>query len=128
MPAGQRHKRYDPLTLQIVGTADNSGLGDSRMADEGAFDLHGPYPMAGNVDDVVNAPHNPEIPVFIAPRAIAREIDAFNIGPVLLFEAFRIAVDGSHHGWPRTFQNQKTALIRTNGLTASIHNVGNDPG
>jgi hypothetical protein len=49
----QRDEAPDALPLEVVGEADDGGLGDLGVADEGGLDLHGAEAVAGDVDNVV---------------------------------------------------------------------------
>ena len=128
MAACQRHERHDTLALQIIGTSDDGGFRNRGVADQRALHFHGSDAMTGDIDHVVDASHDPEVAVFIATCAVAGEVHAFDIAPVLLLEAFRIAVDRSHHRRPRTFQDQEPAFVDADRLSASIDDIGDDSG
>jgi len=50
-----------------VREADDCGLRDFRVGDERAFNLRRADAVAGDVEDIIDAPRNPPIAVFIAP-------------------------------------------------------------
>jgi hypothetical protein len=62
-PGARRHEGDDGLALELVGAADDRGLGDLGVRDQRALDLHGRQAVAGDVDDVVDAAHDPEVAV-----------------------------------------------------------------
>src|SRR3954454_1399480 len=65
--------------------------------------------MTGNIDDVVHATQEPEIAVGIALGAVAGEVDARPLRPVLRLIALRIAPDTAQHRWPGTGDGQIAA-------------------
>ncbi len=64
----QRHEAEDRLPLQLVRRADDGRLGDARVGDQRALDLGGAEAMAGDVQHVVDAPHDPEVAVLVLAR------------------------------------------------------------
>ncbi len=56
--------------------ADHCRLGDARVGHQCALDLHGPESVPGDVEHVVDAPHDPVIPVRIAVRRVAGDVAA----------------------------------------------------
>ena len=65
------------------------------MGDQRALDLGGAEPMAGDIDDVVDAAGDPVIAVGVAPAAVAGEIFALVGGEVGLLEAREVFFTGS---------------------------------
>ena len=61
--SGQGDETGDSLPLELMGNAHHSRLRHVGMGDHGALHLHGSQPVAGNVDDVVHAAHDPEVAV-----------------------------------------------------------------
>ena len=92
------------------GTADDGGFGDLGVGDERGLDLHGAEAVAADVDDVVDAAHEPVVAVGVAARAVAGEVAAGDLGPVGLFVALLIAVDGSRHRGPWLPHDEEAAL------------------
>ena len=80
----ERDEGGDRLALQVVGLADDGGLGHLGVADQGALDLHRREPVAGDVQDVVDAAHDPVVAVLVAAGAVAGEVAAGDLAPVLL--------------------------------------------
>ena len=83
LPGFERDEGGDPLSLQIVGLAHDGRLGHQRMADQRTLDLHRREPMAGDVDHVVDAAHDPVVAVLVAPGAVTGEVAAGDVAPVL---------------------------------------------
>src|SRR5438874_2083078 len=71
----ERHEGGDRLACDVVRASDDRGLGDARVIDERALDLHRADAMAGDVDDVVDAAKQPVVPVRVAFCAVAGDID-----------------------------------------------------
>ena len=124
----QRDESSDALALDLVGPADDGGFGDCRMADQGALDFHRAEAVAGDVDDVVDAAHDPEVAVLVAAGAVAGEVDAGDLAPVLLLEALGVAVDGAQHRRARAFDHEKAACVGGTDLPLSIDDIGDDAG
>ena len=57
------------------------------MTDQRALDFRRAESMAGHVQNVIDAADDPEITIFIAARAVAGEIIAFEFAPVLLLDS-----------------------------------------
>src|SRR5687767_6738844 len=103
--------------------ADNRGFRNLRVIDKRALDFHRADAMARYVDDVVDAPEYPEVAVFVALRAVAREIcRAIPFAPVLLYESLGISVDAAQHSWPWSRQREKPSanVDHITGLSANL--------
>ena len=74
----QRDKADDGLPLQLIGPADHRRLRHARMRDQRALHLARAEPVARHVQHVVDAPHDPEVAVLVAPRAVAGEVAALS--------------------------------------------------
>ena len=65
----QHHERLGHLALALVGHADDGGHGHGVVSAEAPLDLAWPDAIAGGLDHVVLAGHEPEVAVFVlAPR------------------------------------------------------------
>src|SRR5262245_12369523 len=84
--------------------------------------------MAGDVDHVINTSHDPEIAVLITTRSVPCEVHSGNLAPVLFLIALGVAVDRSQHRRPRSLQNEKTSLIRSDGISLTVNDVSDDSG
>src|SRR5262249_59051832 len=99
-PGFEGHEGRDRLALQVVGSPDHRGLGDGGMAHQRALDLHRSQAVARDVHHVVDPTHDPEVAVLVATGAVAREVDARHLAPVLLAVALGIAVHAAPHPGP----------------------------
>jgi len=83
------------FTLDLVRLADDGGFGHPRVRHQRRLDLHRAQAMPGNVQDVVDAPHDPEIPVLVAVSAVAGDVVAvIELRPVGIDVAAVVAPDG----------------------------------
>ncbi len=104
------HERADLLALDRVVGADRGRLGDGRVLHEARLDLGGRDAVAGDVDHVVDAAHQPEVAVGVGLRAVAGEVHvAAEPAPVGLHEAVVVAPERAQHGRPRALQHQVAA-------------------
>ena len=96
------------------------------MGDEGGLDFHGAEAVAADVDDVVDAAHEPEVAVFVAAGAVAGEVGAGDLGEVGFDETFVVAVDGAGHGWPGFADDEEAALAWGDGFALLGDDFGDD--
>src|SRR4029077_11430315 len=90
------------------------------MTYQRALDFRCAEPVTGHVQNIINAADDPKITVFIAARAVAREIIAFKFAPILLSVARIVAVDRAQHRRPWPANNQFAADIRADFLSLFI--------
>src|SRR5215217_6686677 len=128
MRSFERHEGHDRRSLQIVRTRDNRSLRDRRVRDERALNFRRSESMSAYINNIIDPAHYPKIAVPVAARAVAREIDTFNLRPVLLLVTLVVAPDRSQHRRPRPLDHQITAFIWTNRLAVARHHVGLDSG
>ena len=82
---GRRHARLQDdeahrhFALQLVGRADDSALRDVAVTGNHFLDRAGRQPMAGDVDDVVDATHHVEIAVVVLVAGVAGQVVARDI-------------------------------------------------
>src|SRR6476620_6696557 len=76
--------------------------------------------MASYVQNIINAAYDPKITIFIAARAVAREVIAFKFAPILLPVTRVVAVDSAQHRRPRPANDQFSADIRADFLSSLI--------
>ena len=107
-------------------TADYGGFGDLGMGDERGLDFHGAEAMAADVDDVVDAAHEPEVAVGIAARAVAGEVAAGNFAPIGFFVALRVAVDGARHRGPGFADDEQAAVAVRDRLALFCNYFGHN--
>ena len=65
--AFQRDKSDQRLAFQFIGPADDGGFRDVVIAHQRALDFRGAEAMAGDVQHVIDAAHDPEIAVLVLP-------------------------------------------------------------
>src|ERR1044072_3682010 len=126
MRSFDRHESHDFRFLHIVGTRDDRSLGDRSVRHERALNFRRSESMSAYINNIIDPAHYPKIAVSVAPRAVAREIDAFNLRPILLFVTLVITPDRSQHRRPRSLDHQITAFIWTNRFAITRHHVGID--
>src|SRR5208337_5275432 len=68
------HVRFDNFHVDGVGFSDGGRLGDGRASQQSRFDFEGADEVAAGVDDVVIAPHEPEIAVRVDGGAVATQV------------------------------------------------------
>jgi len=81
------------------------------MGDEGAFYLCCTDTMSGDLDDIINTAHQPEVAILIYAGSVSGSVitgKALEIGG---FEAARVAVNGTHQTGPGFLDTQITAFI-----------------
>src|SRR5882724_10129395 len=61
----------DDLPSELIRPAHHGGFGHRGMAENGAFHLEGPDPVARALDHVVGPALEPEMPVAVSPPEIA---------------------------------------------------------
>ena len=66
----------DAVAAQLVGQADDGGLGHGGVTDQAGLDLGGAEAIATDLEHVVDAADDPDIAVFIAAGGVAGEIPA----------------------------------------------------
>ncbi len=98
------------------------------MADQRALDLRRTQPVAADLDHVVHAPDHPDIPVLVAPRAVAGHVHTGEARPIVLHVAVGIAVDGAHHARPRALDHQIALFVGRSGVTLFVQHVHLDAG
>src|SRR4051794_19127270 len=96
----QGHIGVDALALDVVREANHGGLRNLLVRHQRAFDFGGTHAVAGDVDDVVDAPGDPVITVGIAPAAVAGEVLALVGREISLLEAGVVAIDRAHLARP----------------------------
>ena len=132
-PVGPRpfrdDERHHRLAGQVVGAADDGGLGDERVGDERRLDLHRAEPVTRDVQHVVDPAHDGDVAVQVAARAVAGEVvlalEVLRV--VALPVALRIAPDRPDHPRPRPLDHQDPALALLHRLAGLVDDLGHDP-
>ena len=68
----QHHEPERHLAAQLVGDAEHGALGDVGVRRDDLLHRAGREAMAGDVDDVVDAPHHEQVAVLVDVPAVAR--------------------------------------------------------
>src|SRR5205823_9199746 len=101
----------------------DGGLGDRRVTDQSALDFHRPNAVPGHIENVVDAAHEPEVAIFVAPGPVTGEIHAGKPCPVRRDVAIGIAPDRAHHRRPRTPQHEIAATPQAYAVPLLVHDV-----
>jgi hypothetical protein len=72
----EHHEPQRQLALELVGDADDRALGDVRMRREHLLHAAGGEPVAGDVDDVVDAAHDEQVAVVVLVAGVAGQVVA----------------------------------------------------
>ncbi|MNP62819.1 hypothetical protein D3C76_1581430 [compost metagenome] len=83
-----------------MGVTDHGGFGDAVVQHQGALHFGSADAVPGDIDDVVDAPGDPVVTVFVAAGAIAGEIVAGVGLEVCVDHPLRIAIDAADLRWP----------------------------
>src|SRR5207302_3208278 len=126
--AAKCHECEDGLPGDRILAADNGGLGDLRVRDERGFDLRRRDAMPGDLHDVVDAAHEPEVAVLIATRSGAGEVLPRIAAPVGLAVALVVFVDAAQHRGPRPRKHEIPRASERHRLALLVHDVGLYPG
>src|ERR1700752_594700 len=97
------------------------------MCDQRTFNLRSAHTMAGDVDDIVDAPGDPVIAVLIAPTAVAGEVFALVGREVGLLEAGVVAIDGAHHSGPGSGYAEVARGLAFKHLTVGVDDLRRHP-
>lgn len=100
---------YDSLPFQIVWAAYYGGFCYGGVSYEGGLDFHGAEAVSGDVEDVIDAAHEPEIAVGVLAGPVAGEVAAGHVRPVGFLIALGVSPDGAGHGGPGLFDDEEAA-------------------
>src|SRR5262249_47038947 len=128
VPGSWRHKSGDGLPGNGIRDADDRRFGNRRMAHERALDLHGPNPVAGAIQNIVYASKQPEIPVIIPARTVARQVDARVLAPVDRLVPVRVTPDRARHRRPWPSDYQVTTGICGHAIALLVEDISLDTG
>ena len=72
----EHHQSERQLAAQLVGHAEDRAFGDVGMGRDDLLHGAGREPVAGDVDDVVGAPHHEQVAVLVEVPAVAGQVPA----------------------------------------------------
>src|ERR1051325_4014774 len=124
----ERNESHNRRSFYLIRTRHNRRFGNSTVRHQRALDFRCSESVATYIDNIVDTAHYPEIAVFVAPRAVTREVNALDLRPVLLFVALVVTPNRSEHRRPRTFNHEVATLSCRLRLSVSGHDVGVDAG
>ena len=81
------------LSLDLVGTTYHGCLGNGMMTDQGTLEFCSAETMARHVQNVIDAPNDPEVTLLVSARSVTREVGSLNLAPVLLAIACLVTPD-----------------------------------
>src|SRR5688500_15283370 len=113
MRAFQCYKSHYSGSFQLIGPSNNRRFSHRRVRNQGTFDFRRSESVSANVNYIVDTPHDPEISVRVAPRAVSGKVNSVNLRPILLFVPLVIAPDCPQHRWPWTLDHEVAALVWT---------------
>jgi hypothetical protein len=96
------------------------------MVHQRALHFHRAEAVPRHIDDIVDAPQQPEVAVLVLACAVAREVDPVVLAPVGLDEALGVAPQPARHRRPRARNHQVAALIRAHRLALVVQDGGED--
>src|SRR5690606_11277009 len=82
--------------------------------------------VAGNVQYIVDAAHNPVVAILVAAGVVPRQVLARHLAPVLLAIPLVVPPDPAQHAGPWTADHQPSPLARRHGLSAAIDDLRHD--
>ena len=126
-PFDQGDIGIESLSFDLVGDGADRGLGHLVMTHEGAFDLGGTDAVAGDIDHVVDAAHEPEVTVFVLATTVAGKIDIIVHREVGVDEPIVITPHGPHHAGPGLHEAEFAAFIDIALRPVVAENPGVDP-
>ena len=121
-------KGCNGLSFEIIGSSHNSSFTDGWMTHQCAFHFNCAEPMSRNIDHVVDASHDPVVPIIILPGIVASQINPGDSRPILLDESFFITIDATKHAWPRIADAQHAAMVIFHGISSFVDNLWHDAG
>ena len=111
MPWIKRAERRDRRALDLMRHPHHRRLHHRLVAHQGALDLHRSQAVAGDVDHIINPPHDPEITTLIPTRAVAGEIHPLHATEIRLDEPLAVAENSPQHRGPGLADDEQAARI-----------------
>ena len=82
--------------------------------------------MPTDIENIINAAHDPEVSALIAARAVAGEIHARYAAPVRFDESLPITIHAAQHARPWLANDQQTASVRALLIAGIVNDCGVD--
>ena len=101
------------LPLNFMRRSDNRGLRNILMGDQRRLDFRCSQAMTGNIDDIIQAAHDPDVAVLVLSGAVFRVVDSRQAGKVCLFKPFRVTIHATQYAGPWFSDNQSATLVGT---------------
>src|SRR5439155_13388207 len=106
----------DRLSGDRVLTSDHGRYGHLPMRDERGLDFGGRDAVPGDLHDVVDTSHEPEVAVLVASGAVAGEVLPGVAAPVRLAVALVVLVDAAEHRGPRPREHEIAGAAKRHRL------------
>src|SRR5215468_6238852 len=100
----------DDLAAQLIRAAGHAGLRYGRMLQARRFDLDRADAMSRNVEDLVRAAGEPDIPVFIDVRGVSGVVNARKPFPVVARVPLGLAPEGRRQTRKRALEDHDAFL------------------
>ena len=84
--------------------------------------------MSGDVENVVDSTHHPDISVFVLTSTIARKVTALDRAEVGILESLMIPIQRSQHGRPWLTHHQQATTVGRQALTVFGDDIRNNTG
>ena len=129
MPLPSVTKQAMPSPLISSGRPTTAASATLLVVDQSAFDLHRAQAVAGDVEHVVDAAHDPEITVLVLAGAVGGEVSSGDVAPVLL----AIAVDRRRRWCAASparacLMTSSPPWLARHRVALRIHDLGDDAG
>mmetsp|Transcript_1627 Transcript_1627/g.2855 ORF Transcript_1627/g.2855 Transcript_1627/m.2855 type:complete len:345 (-) Transcript_1627:1019-2053(-) len=122
----QGDKCIQRLSLDAVRSRHNCRLCDGGVPHQRGLHLRGTDAVPGHVDDVVHAPGDPNVAVFVALAAVAGEIEAMVQRKVNLFKTRMVTGHSAQNRRPRSPHSQHSATLPLHHVAFLVNDDGLD--
>src|SRR5512143_674292 len=125
----QGHIDVDALALDVVRVADHGRFRDRLVADQRGLDLGSAEPVAADVDDVIDAAHEPVVAVLVDARPVPRKVPAREPAEIDFLDALvlRVSIGAPEHAGPGLVDAEVAALVYARGRTVLFYHLWHDP-
>src|SRR5215471_19179453 len=122
MSNAQNHKSLDVFSFDFIGASDDRGFCNCRMTNQRALNIGGADAMSGDIQHIVCASDDGEVPILIADGHIAGGVGVRNLAPVESV-AGGIAIDCAEHVREGTSQHKQPAFIWRQLIPLRVDNL-----